>query len=53
VGEPPLLLAFSAFLAIRDAVSAVGAHRVQPPLAAPATPEAILRAVGAVRAGAG
>jgi xanthine dehydrogenase large subunit len=53
VGEPPLLLAFSAFLAIRDAVSAVGAHRVQPPLAAPATPEAILRAVGAVRAGPG
>ncbi len=49
VGEPPLLLAFSAFLAIRDAVSAVGAHRVQPPLAAPATPEAILRAVNAVR----
>ena len=52
VGEPPLLLAFSAFLAIRDAVSAVGAHRVQPPLSAPATPEAILRAVDAVRAAA-
>ena len=51
VGEPPLLLAFSAFLAIRDAVSAVGAHRVQPPLVAPATPEAILRAVNAVREG--
>jgi xanthine dehydrogenase large subunit len=49
VGEPPLLLAFSAFLAIRDAISAVGAHRVQPPLSAPATPEAILRAVNAVR----
>jgi xanthine dehydrogenase large subunit len=27
VGEPPLLLAFSVFLAIRDAVSAVGGHR--------------------------
>jgi xanthine dehydrogenase large subunit len=50
VGEPPLLLAFSAFLAIRDAVSAAGGHRTQPPLAAPATPEAILRALGAVRA---
>ncbi|MFM7705872.1 MAG: molybdopterin cofactor-binding domain-containing protein, partial [Rubrivivax sp.] len=49
VGEPPILLAFSAFLALRDAISAVGAHRVQPPLSAPATPEAILRAVNAVR----
>jgi xanthine dehydrogenase large subunit len=49
VGEPPLLLAFSAFLAIRDAVSAAGGHRVQPPLSAPATPEAILRAIDAVR----
>jgi len=52
VGEPPLLLPFSVFLAIRDAVSAVGEHRVDPPLAAPATAEAILRAVGAVQAGA-
>nr|HET7859624.1 xanthine dehydrogenase molybdopterin binding subunit [Caldimonas sp.] len=49
-GEPPLLLAFSVFFAIRDAISAVGGHRVDPPLAAPATPEAILRAVAAVRA---
>ena len=50
VGEPPLLLAFSAFLAIRDAVSAVGEHRVVPLLDAPATPEEILRSVTAVRA---
>ena len=50
VGEPPLLLPFSVFLAIRDAVSAVGAHRVNPPLRAPATSEAILDAVDAVRA---
>jgi len=49
-GEPPLLLAFSVFFAIRDAVSSVGGHRVDPPLAAPATPEAILRAIAAVRA---
>jgi xanthine dehydrogenase large subunit len=52
VGEPPLLLPFSVFFAIRDAVSAVGAHRVDPPLMAPATPEAILRAVSAVQAAA-
>jgi xanthine dehydrogenase large subunit len=50
VGEPPLLLPFSVFLAIRDAVSAVADHRVDPPLRAPATPEAILDAVDAVRA---
>jgi xanthine dehydrogenase large subunit len=48
VGEPPLLLGFSVFLAIRDAVSAAGGHRQHPPLTAPATPEAILRALNAV-----
>jgi xanthine dehydrogenase large subunit len=50
VGEPPLLLPFSVFFAIRDAVSAVGEHKVDPPLAAPATSEAILRAITAVQA---
>lgn len=50
VGEPPLLLPFSVFFAIRDAISAVGAHRFDPPLQAPATSEAILRAVSAVQA---
>jgi xanthine dehydrogenase large subunit len=49
VGEPPLLLSFSVFFAITDAVSAAGEHRSQPPLDAPATPEAILRAVQAVQ----
>ena len=49
VGEPPLLLPFSVFFAIRDAVSAVAAHAVDPPLMAPATGEAILNAVNAVR----
>jgi len=51
VGEPPLLLAFSVFLALRDAVAACGAPGCQPPLPAPATPEALLRAVTAVRGG--
>ena len=49
VGEPPLLLPFSVFFAIRDAVSSVGAHQINPPLRAPATAEAILRAVEAVQ----
>jgi xanthine dehydrogenase large subunit len=53
VGEPPLLLAFSVFFAIRDAVSAVGGHRVDPPLRAPATSESILRAISAVQDAAG
>jgi xanthine dehydrogenase large subunit len=50
VGEPPLLLPFSVFFAIRDAVASVGNNTVNPPLNAPATSEEILKAVGAVRA---
>ncbi|WP_020651468.1 xanthine dehydrogenase molybdopterin binding subunit [Massilia niastensis] len=50
VGEPPLLLPFSVFFAIRDAISAVGGHRFNPPLNAPATSEEILNAVAAVEA---
>ena len=49
VGEPPLLLPFSVFFAIRDAISALGGHRISPPLNAPATSEEILGAVGAVQ----
>ena len=49
VGEPPLLLPFSVLFAIRDAISAVGEHRFDPPLSAPATGEAILRAIAAVQ----
>jgi len=51
VGEPPLLLPFSVFFAIRDAVAAAGDGRADPPLRAPATSEAILRAVTAVQGG--
>jgi xanthine dehydrogenase large subunit len=50
VGEPPLLLPFSVFFAIRDAISSVGGHKVNPPLNAPATSEEILKAVAAVEA---
>lgn len=49
VGEPPILLAFSVFFALRDAIASVGGHRIQPPLNAPATSEEILRAVDCVR----
>jgi len=50
-GEPPLLLPFSVFFAIRDAIASVGQNKINPPLRAPATPEAILQAVSAVREG--
>ena len=50
VGEPPLMLALSVFHAIRDAVAACGSTHCLPDLAAPATPEAVLRAVASVRA---
>lgn len=49
VGEPPLMLSLSVFLAIRDAVAAAAEGAILPPLTAPATPEAILRAVDAIR----
>ncbi|UHL63441.1 xanthine dehydrogenase molybdopterin binding subunit [Paralcaligenes sp. KSB-10] len=45
VGEPPLLLPFSVFNAIRDAVASLGDYRDEPVLNAPATPEAILNAI--------
>ena len=44
VGEPPFMLALSAFHAIRDALASD--ERPLPDLQAPATPEAVLRALG-------
>ena len=46
VGEPPLMLGLSAFLALRDAIASE--DRILPDLHAPATPEAILRALQGV-----
>ncbi|MEO3693442.1 xanthine dehydrogenase molybdopterin binding subunit [Roseateles paludis] len=48
VGEPPLLLAFAGLLAIKDACAACGPVGCDPPLSAPATPEAVLRAIDSV-----
>ena len=42
VGEPPFMLAFSVWLAIKDAVSAVGNHCEEPEFSLPATYEVIL-----------
>jgi xanthine dehydrogenase large subunit len=49
VGEPPLMLALSVFSAITDAIASLKPGRM-PPLAAPATPEAIMKAVRAMSA---
>ena len=50
VGEPPFMLALSAFHALRDAIASVGDHRFRLRLDAPATDERVLAAVEAVRA---
>jgi xanthine dehydrogenase large subunit len=51
VGEPPLMLALSVWHAIRDACAACGPSGCLPALPAPATPEAVLRAIDALEAG--
>jgi xanthine dehydrogenase large subunit len=50
VGEPPLMLAISVFSAITDAISSLK-PAVMPRLDAPATPEAIMRAIRATTGG--
>ncbi|KZK80240.1 Xanthine dehydrogenase molybdenum-binding subunit [Pseudovibrio sp. W64] len=50
VGEPPLMLPISVFCAINDAVASLN-KGVLPTLDAPATPEAILKAVKAIKVG--
>ena len=49
VGEPPFMLALSAWLAIKDAVSAVDGHQREPRIPLPATREVILAAAEDLR----
>jgi xanthine dehydrogenase molybdopterin binding subunit len=49
VGEPPLMLAFSVWLAIKDAISAVGFHKTEPDFELPATNEVILKSIEKIR----
>jgi xanthine dehydrogenase large subunit len=49
VGEPPFMLAIGVVTALRHAIAGFGPPRTEVPLASPATPEAILRAVESVR----
>jgi len=50
IGEPPLMLAFSVFHALRHAVASVADCRFAPKLDAPATAEAILVAIEELKA---
>lgn len=45
VGEPPFMLAFSVWLAIKDAVSAAGGHLFEPEFSLPATAEMVLLSI--------
>jgi len=49
VGEPPLMLGISVFQAIRDACASLAPPGTPVPLRAPATPEAVLDALRALR----
>ena len=49
IGEPPLMLAISVWLAIRDAIASLADHRLAPRLDAPATPERVLAAIEELR----
>lgn len=45
VGEPPFMLAFATWLAIKDAVSAIADHQFEPQFKLPATNEVILLSI--------
>ncbi len=49
VGEPPFMLAFSVWLAIKDAISALGNHQFEPDFSLPATNEVILQSIEKIR----
>lgn len=50
VAEPPLMLALSTWLAIKDAVSAVANHELEPEFSLPATNEVILLSIESLKA---
>ncbi|MDB4303564.1 xanthine dehydrogenase molybdopterin binding subunit [Desulfosarcina sp.] len=49
VGEPPFMLALSVWLAIKDAISAVGEHSIEPEFSLPATNEVILKSIEKIK----
>ena len=51
VGEPPFMLSFSVWSALRDAISSVDNYNSMPPLDTPATPERVLAAISNIEKG--
>jgi xanthine dehydrogenase molybdopterin-binding subunit B len=49
VGEPPFMLGLSVWLAVKDAISAIGNHNQEPDFSLPATGEVILMAAEKIR----
>lgn len=49
IGEPPFMHGLSVWMAIKDAVSAVGDHKAEPDLGIPATSETVLLAIDKIR----
>jgi xanthine dehydrogenase molybdopterin binding subunit len=49
VAEPPFMLSLSAWLAIKDAVSAVANHEIEPQFSLPATNEVVLLSIEELR----
>jgi xanthine dehydrogenase molybdopterin-binding subunit B len=49
VGEPPFMLSFSVWLAIKDAISAVAEHKKEPDFSLPATNEVILQSISKIK----
>jgi xanthine dehydrogenase molybdopterin binding subunit len=49
VGEPPFMLAFSVWLAIKDSISATDNHATEPDFSLPATAEVVLMSIEEVK----
>jgi len=49
VGEPPFMHCFSVWLAIKDAISSIGNHQIEPELSIPATNEKIVLAIEKIK----
>jgi xanthine dehydrogenase molybdopterin-binding subunit B len=49
VAEPPFMLALSTWLAIKDAISAIGDHKIEPEFSLPATNEVIVLSARTVK----
>lgn len=50
VGEPPFMLGFAVWCAMRDAIASLADYQISPQLDPPATPEKVLKAVQAIKA---